>query len=161
MQFPSARSTGLLVLCIAIPLVIGIIGSFFTMPDITGWYATLQKPSFNPPAWIFGPVWTLLYILMGASLWLVLKDGIAERSVQYAVILFAAQLAANLAWSIIFFGMHLIFVAFVEILVLFALIAATAFTFKRINPAAAWLLVPYLCWTAFASVLTGTIWLLN
>ena len=161
MQFPSARSTGLLVLCIAIPLVIGISGSFFTMPDITGWYATLQKPSFNPPAWIFGPVWTLLYILMGASLWLVLKDGIAERSVQYAVILFAAQLAANLAWSIIFFGMHLIFVAFVEILVLFALIAATAFTFKRINPAAAWLLVPYLCWTAFASVLTGTIWLLN
>ncbi|MDD1690144.1 MAG: tryptophan-rich sensory protein [Methanoregula sp.] len=161
MQFPSARSTGLLVLCIAIPLVIGVIGSFFTMPDITGWYAGLQKPSFNPPAWLFGPAWTLLYILMGASLWLVIKDGIADRSVQYAVILFAAQLAANLAWSIIFFGMHLLFVAFVEVLVLFALIAATAFTFRRINPTAAWLLVPYLCWTAFASVLTGTIWLLN
>jgi tryptophan-rich sensory protein len=161
MQFPSARSAALLVICIAIPLVIGFIGSFLTMPDIAGWYAGLQKPSFNPPAWIFGPVWTLLYILMGASLWLIVKDGIGDTLVQQAVILFFAQLAANLAWSIIFFGMHLLFVAFVEVLVLFALIAATAFTFRRINPAAAWLLVPYLCWTAFASVLTGTIWLLN
>lgn len=161
MQFPSARSTGLLILCIAIPLVIGVIGSVFTMPDIPGWYAGLQKPSFNPPAWIFAPVWTLLYILMGVSLWLVIRDGIGDRSVQQAGLLFAAQLAANLAWSILFFGMHMIFVAFLEIIVLFALIAATIFVFRRINTTAGWLLVPYLCWTGFATILTGTIWLLN
>jgi translocator protein len=161
MNIPSARSTGLLVLCIAIPLVIGLIGSVFTMPEVGGWYAGLQKPPFNPPAWIFAPVWTLLYTLMGISLWLVIKDGIGDRPVQQAVILFAAQLAFNLAWSIIFFGMHLIFVAFLEILVLLALIAATIFVFRRINTTAGWLLVPYICWTGFATILTGSLWLLN
>ncbi|MDD1694699.1 MAG: tryptophan-rich sensory protein [Methanoregula sp.] len=161
MQFPSARSAALLVICIAIPLVIGFIGSFFTMPEIAGWYAGLQKPAFNPPAWIFGPVWTCLYVLMGISLWLVIKDGIDSQTVQQAVVLFAAQLAANLAWSILFFGMHLIIAAFLEIIVLFVLIAATTLAFRRINTTAAWFLVPYLCWTAFASVLTGTVWLLN
>ena len=161
MKLPSTRSLGLLVLCIAVPLIIGIIGSVFTMPEVGNWYAGLLKPSFNPPAWIFGPVWTLLYILMGISLWLVLRDGMSSRPVQQAVALFAVQLGLNLAWSILFFGMHLIFVAFIEILILFAFIAATAFTFKKINPTAGWLFVPYLCWTAFASILTGTLWLLN
>jgi tryptophan-rich sensory protein len=161
MKLPSARSMGLLVLCIAIPLIIGLIGSFFTMPEVGGWYAGLQKPFFNPPAWIFGPVWTFLYILMGISLWLVIRDGMGSRPVQQAVTLFAAQLTLNLAWSIIFFGMHLITVAFIEILILLVLIVATTLTFKRINPTAGWLFIPYLCWTAFASVLTGTLWLLN
>lgn len=161
MKIPSARLWGLLVICIAIPLIIGVIGSAFTLPEITGWYAGLQKPVFNPPAWVFGPVWTLLYILMGVSLWFVIKDGIRDQPVQQAVLLFAVQLTANLAWSILFFGMHLIFVSFIEILILFALIAATAIAFWRINPVAGWLLVPYLCWTAFASILTGAVWLLN
>ena len=161
MKLPSTRSLGLLVLCIAIPLIIGLIGSVFTMPEVGGWYAGLQKPSFNPPAWLFGPVWTLLYILMGISLWLVIRGGISSRPVQQAVALFAVQLGLNLAWSIIFFGMHLIAAAFIEILILFAFIVATTLTFKRINPSAGWLFVPYICWTAFASVLTGTLWLLN
>ena len=161
MKRPSSRSLGLLVLCIAIPLIIGIIGSVFTMPEVGNWYAGLQKPSFNPPAWIFGPVWTLLYILMGISLWLVIKDGMGSRPVQQAVALFAVQLGLNLAWSIIFFGMHLIAVAFIEILILFVFIVATALTFKKINPTAGWLFIPYICWTAFASILTGTLWLLN
>lgn len=156
-----ARSAGLLVLCIAIPLIIGLMGSVFTMPEIAGWYAVLRKPAFNPPSWVFGPVWTLLYILMGVSLWLVIRNGIGGRSVQQAVVLFAAQLVANLAWSILFFGMHMVFAAFLEIIVLFALIAATTLMFRRINTAAGWLLVPYLCWTGFATVLTGTVWLLN
>ena len=161
MKLPSTRSLGLLVLCIAVPLIIGIIGSVFTMPEVGNWYAGLHKPSFNPPAWIFGPVWTLLYILMGISLWLVIKDGMSSRPVQQAVALFAVQLGLNLAWSIIFFGMHLIAVAFIEILVLFVFIMATTLAFKRINPTAGWLFIPYICWTAFASVLTGTLWLLN
>jgi len=161
MKLPTSRSLGLLVLCIAIPLILGIIGSVFTMPEVGNWYAGLLKPSFNPPAWLFGPVWTLLYILMGVSLWLVIRDGMSSRPVQQAVALFAVQLALNLAWSIIFFGMHLIAVAFIEILILFVFILATTLTFKRINPTAGWLFIPYLCWTAVASVLTGTLWLLN
>ena len=161
MELPSSRSLGLLVLCIAIPLIVGIIGSFFTMPEVGGWYAGLQKPSFNPPAWIFGPVWTLLYILMGISLWLVIRNGISSRPVQQAVALFSVQLSLNLAWSVLFFGMHLIAVAFIEVLILLVFIVATMFAFRKINPFAGWLFIPYLCWTAFASVLTGTLWLLN
>src|SRR5512133_2858936 len=161
MNHPSARSTGLLILCIAIPLIIGVIGSVFTMPSIPGWYAGLQKPAFNPPAWIFGPVWTLLYTLMGISLWLVIRDGITEKPVQQAVVIFTAQLIANFAWSIIFFGLHMIAFAFLEVLLLDILIIATIVSFRKINPTAGWLLVPYICWTAFASILTGTIWILN
>lgn len=161
MKLPSSRSLGLLVLCIAVPLIIGIIGSVFTMPEVGSWYAGLNKPSFNPPAWLFGPVWTLLYILMGISLWLVIKDGMSSRPVQQAVALFAVQLGLNLAWSIIFFGLHLIAVAFIEILVLDIFIVATMLAFRRINPTAGWLFIPYICWTAFASVLTGTLWLIN
>jgi benzodiazapine receptor len=158
---PSARSAALLLLCIAIPLVIGMIGAVFTTLEVAGWYAGLQKPSFNPPSWIFAPVWTLLYILMGVSLWLVVKDGTNGSDVHLAAGLFAAQLTLNLAWSILFFGMHLVTAAFVESIILVILIVATALAFQRINPTAGWLLVPYLCWTGFASILTGTIWLLN
>ncbi|MDD4137156.1 MAG: tryptophan-rich sensory protein [Methanoregula sp.] len=161
MRISPARSSVLFVLCLATPLIIGLVGSIFTLPEIAGWYAGLQKPVFNPPAWIFGPVWTLLYILMGYSLWLVIRDGFDGRPVQQAVFLFAVQLVANLAWSILFFGMHLIFVAFLEIIILFALVAATTFMFLRINTTAGWLFAPYLCWTAFATILTGTVWLLN
>jgi tryptophan-rich sensory protein len=161
MKLPSARLTGLLILCITIPLAIGLIGSAFTLPEIAGWYAGLNKPSFTPPGWIFGPVWTFLYILMGVSLWVVIKDGIGDRSVQQAVILFAVQLVANLGWSVLFFGLHMIAAAFLEIIFLFALIAVTTLSFWRIKTTAGWLLVPYLCWTGFASLLTGSVWLLN
>ena len=161
MNVPSARSTALLILCIAVPLAIGLIGSVFTLPAIAGWYAGLRKPSFTPPGWIFGPVWTFLYILMGVSLWLVIRDGLKDRPAQRAVILFAIQLAANLGWSVLFFGLHLIAAAFVEVLFLTGLIAATTLAFRRINTTAGWLLAPYLCWTGFASLLTGAVWLLN
>lgn len=161
MKIPSARSAALLVICIAIPLIIGGIGSAFTMPEVLGWYAGLQKPWFNPPAWIFGPVWTLLYILMGISLWLVIRNGVEERPVQQAVLVFAAQLLANLAWSFIFFGMHNLPGAVLEILLLDALIIATIVTFRKIDQTAAWLLVPYLCWSGFATILTATVWMLN
>jgi benzodiazapine receptor len=161
MQLPSARSTGLLILCIAIPLVIGFIGSAATLPEITGWYAGLNKPAFNPPGWLFGPVWTLLYILMGIALFLVVKNGVDTAPVQMAVLAFAAQLLTNLAWSFLFFGMHSIVLGLLDILLLFFLIAATIILFRRISQQAAYLLIPYICWVTFASLLNGMIWILN
>ena len=161
MQLPSARSAGLLILCIAIPLVIGFIGSIATLPAITGWYAGLDKPAFNPPGWLFGPVWTLLYILMGIALFLVVKNGVDTAPVRRAVLVFAAQLLANLAWSFLFFGMHSIILGLLDILLLFFLIVATMILFRRISPVAAYLLIPSICWVTFASLLNAMIGILN
>jgi tryptophan-rich sensory protein len=161
MQLPSARSAGLLILCIAIPLVIGFIGSIATLPAITGWYAGLNKPAFNPPGWLFGPVWTLLYILMGIALFLVVKNGVDTAPVRRAVLVFAAQLLANLAWSFLFFGMHSIILGLLDILLLFFLIVATMILFRRISPVAAYLLIPSICWVTFASLLNAMIGILN
>ena len=161
MQLPSARTAGLLILCIAIPLVIGFIGSIATLPAITGWYAGLNKPAFNPPGWLFGPVWTLLYILMGIALFLVVKNGVDTAPVRRAVLVFAAQLLVNLAWSFLFFGMHSIILGLLDILLLFFLIAATMILFRRISPVAAYLLIPSICWVTFASLLNAMIGILN
>ena len=161
MNIPSSRSLVLLVLCIALPLIAGFIGAVFTLPAIPGWYAGLQKPVFTPPSWVFGPVWTVLYVLMGISLWLVIREGWQSRSSRIGVALFIVQLAANVGWSVIFFGLHMLAAAFVEVLVLFCLIAATMAVFLKISRTAGLLLVPYLCWTAFASFLTGMVWVLN
>jgi len=161
MKLPPACTIGLLVFCIAIPLLVGVIGSVFTISQIATWYAGLLKPPFNPPDWIFGPVWTLLYILMGIALWFVLREGTGTRNVRVAAILFAAQLAANLIWSVLFFGMHQIAASSIEVLILLGLIVATIVSFRRVSKTAGWLLVPYLCWTTFATVLTFSIWLLN
>jgi tryptophan-rich sensory protein len=161
MQLPSARTAGLLILCIAIPLVIGFIGSIATLPAITGWYAGLNKPAFNPPGWVFGPVWTLLYILMGIALFLVVKNGVDTAPVRRAVLVFAAQLLANLAWSFLFFGMHSIILGLLDILLLFFLIVATMILFRRISPVAAYLLIPSICWVTFASLLNAMIGILN
>jgi tryptophan-rich sensory protein len=161
MQLRSARSAGLLIFCITIPLVIGFIGSIVTLPEVTGWYAGLDKPAFNPPGWVFGPVWTILYILMGIALFLVAKDGVDTEPVQKAVLVFAIQLVANLAWSCFFFGMHAIFLGLLDIVLLFFLIAATIILFRRISQPAAYLLIPYICWVCFASLLNTMIWILN
>jgi tryptophan-rich sensory protein len=161
MNIPSSRSLVLLVLCIALPLIAGFVGAIFTLPAIPGWYAGLQKPVFTPPSWVFGPAWTILYLLMGISLWIFITEGWKSRLGKAGVVLFLVQLAANVGWSVIFFGMHLLTAAFVEVLVLFCLIAATTAVFLRISRTAGLLLVPYLCWTAFASFLTGMVWVLN
>jgi translocator protein len=161
MQLSSARSAGLLILCIAIPLVIGFIGSTATLPEIPGWYAGLDKPAFTPPGWLFGPVWTLLYILMGIALFLVVKNGVDTVPVQKAVFIFAAQLLANLAWSFLFFGMHSIVLGLLDILLLFFLIAATIILFRRISLPAAYLLIPSICWVTFALLLNAMIAILN
>lgn len=139
----------------------GIVGSLFTTPSIQGWYATLARPQVAPPDWIFAPVWTTLFLLMGIAAFLVWRNGWYRQDVRRALGVFWVQLACNTLWSIIFFGLHDPGVAFVEIIVLWLAIAATIYLFARISRLAAWLLVPYILWVSFASYLNYLIWILN
>jgi translocator protein len=157
----SIRSAAIASICIAIPLIAGLIGSLFTMAAIPTWYASLNKPFFNPPNWIFGPVWTILYILMGISLYLIVREGLKTPLVRQGVALFAIQLVVNLVWSIVFFGMHSPVSALAVIFLLLALLIGTIVLFYRISHAAAWLLVPYLIWCCFATILNASIIMLN
>ena len=155
------NNTAKLVISIIVPLAIGATSGLFTETGVGSWYQTIQKPSWNPPGWIFGPVWTLLYILMGVALYLVWKSDAAPALKRTAIILFSIQLVLNFFWSLIFFNQHAIGWALVEIIVLWLSILATIFVFARINNTAAWLLVPYISWVSFAGILTYTIWKLN
>lgn len=150
-----------LILSILLPLAIGALSGFFTVTGVGSWYQTIQKPSWNPPNWIFGPVWTSLYILMGIALYLVWKSDAAPALKRMAILLFSVQLVLNFFWSLIFFNQHAIGWALVEIIILWLAILVTIFVFARISNAAAWLLVPYISWVSFASILTYTIWKLN
>jgi tryptophan-rich sensory protein len=149
------------VLTIAVCLLVGFLGSVLTMPSIPTWYAALNKPIFSPPNWIFGPVWTTLFILMGISAYLILRQGLSNRRVILALSLFVLQLLLNLEWSFIFFARHNIGLAFGEIILLWLMTLVTAFYFYRLSKAAAWLFVPYLLWVSFAAVLNFSIWMLN
>ena len=145
----------------------GVVGSFFTTPEIAKWYALLAKPSLNPPAWIFAPVWSILYLLMGISLCLVWSDykkQNEERKKSFgkiALSLFFLQLLLNVLWSSIFFGQHALGMSFLELCCLWLAILLTAILFARISKAAAWLLVPYILWVTFAGALNYSIWQLN
>lgn len=149
-----------LVAFLALCLGAGGLGAIATTPEIDGWYRTLQKPGWNPPDAVFGPVWTTLYIMMGVAAWLIWKRA-GFRAASRPLTLFLVQLGLNVAWSWIFFRLHQPGWAFVEILVLWAAILATTVTFFRRSPFAGWLMVPYLAWVSFASVLNFTIWRLN
>ena len=134
--------------------------AFGTLTTDPSWYGVLQKPSWAPPAWLFGPVWSLLYLTMGIAAWLVWRrDGFSGAS--RALSLFLVQLALNAAWTWIFFGMRRPGWALVEIVVLWVLIFATVLAFRRHSHAASWLLVPYLAWVNFAAVLNASLWRLN
>jgi tryptophan-rich sensory protein len=161
MDRTALRHGALFAACILLPLAAGAIGSFSTVSSVSTWYAALRKPAFTPPDWLFGPVWTALYIMMGISLYLVVKNGIAAAPVRQGVMLFAAQLAANTLWSVVFFGMRSPFWALITIAALAALVAATIAAFLRVSRSAAMLLVPYLCWVFYASVLNAMIWMMN
>ena len=150
-----------LIIAICLPLLIGFTSSYFTVSEIGSWYQTIQKPSWNPPNWIFGPVWTTLYILMGIAFFLIWKSNVAGKIKRKSVILFAIQLVLNFFWSFIFFDQHQIGIAFIEILFLWLMILFTIFAFAPISKAAAWLLVPYVSWVSFAAILNFTIWKLN
>lgn len=153
-------SITLFIISIGIPLVVGGISGALTAKEITGWYKAANKPSINPPNYVFGPVWTTLYLLMGIALFLVLKANNSTFNT-CAVVLFATQLILNFIWSIIFFRLHKPGWALAENILLWLSIAATIAVFYQIKPAAAWLLVPYLCWVTFAIILNAAFWKAN
>lgn len=155
-----AKNLPRLVASLIICQLAGIIGSFFTVPAITSWYATLVKPSFNPPNYLFGPVWFTLYILMGISLYLVWQKK-AQKKTREALILFGFHLLLNAAWSILFFGLKNLALAFGEIIILWLFILIVIYKFWKIEPKAGMLLLPYFLWVSFASILSYSIWFLN
>jgi benzodiazapine receptor len=135
-------------------------GAAFTRTGLVEWYPTLRKPPWNPPAWIFGPVWTALYLMMAIAGWLIWLDRDIS-AVGVALGLFLLQLILNALWTGIFFGLSDPGGAFIEIVALWIAITATTFQFAQIRPAAAWMLIPYLAWVTFAATLNFTIWRLN
>jgi tryptophan-rich sensory protein len=139
----------------------GAVGSFFTGPAIPTWYASLTKPSFNPPNWVFGPVWTLLYILMGIAAYLVWRRGFGDPQARIALVFFLVQLVLNAAWSALFFGLQSPPAALAEIIVLWVAILVTTVLFWRVTPLSGVLLLPYLGWVSFASILNAAIVRLN
>ncbi|RZK51883.1 MAG: tryptophan-rich sensory protein [Pedobacter sp.] len=149
------------IICIALPICIGFVGSLLTMESVKTWYTTINKPSFNPPNGIFGPVWTSLFILMGIASYLVWKQRKTAINYNTAATLYLVQLVFNLGWSFLFFYQQQIGMALVEIIILLVLIIATAITFYKINKVAGWLFVPYILWVSFASYLTYSIYILN
>ncbi|MFH0966261.1 MAG: TspO/MBR family protein [Methanobacteriota archaeon] len=157
----SVHSLSIAAVCIITPLLIGFIGSLATMPSIPIWYAHLNKPWFSPPNWVFGPVWTLLYILMGVSLWLVIRNGLSPPGTKTGFLFYIAQLLFNLLWSFVFFGMQMPGLGLLVILILFMLIVATMVTFRKISRWACILLIPYLCWVGFATILNAALYVLN
>jgi tryptophan-rich sensory protein len=145
---------------ILIAQMAGFIGSVFTVGSIGNWYMFINKPSWNPPSFIFGPVWVTLYTLMGLSSYLVWRER-KTKKVTVPLLFYLAQLLLNASWSIVFFGMNNIGLAFINIIILLILILITLIKFWKINKWAGILLIPYLLWVGFASVLNYTIWTLN
>ena len=148
-----------LIFSIFICLFAGFIGSFFTSPAIPTWYATLQKPTFAPPNWVFFPVWTSLFIMMGISLFLVWQK--EDKKVKTALIIFAGQLVLNALWSVAFFWFRSPLLGLMEIIILWIAILATILSFKNVSRTAAYLLIPYILWVSFAAFVNFSIWRLN
>lgn len=154
------KNVFLLVGCILLPLVVGGLSGYATVSSISTWYVTLQKPSFNPPNYLFGPVWTALYTLMGISLFLVARtSNSALRTSAFWV--FGIQLALNFMWSVLFFNFHWLGFALLEILLMWLSILVMIRIFRQLSPAAGYLQIPYLLWVSFATLLNASIWYLN
>ncbi|MBM3141156.1 MAG: tryptophan-rich sensory protein [Chloroflexi bacterium] len=164
----SGRGLIALVISLAIPLAVGGIGGAITARAIPVWYAELTKPTWNPPSWLFGPVWTLLYLGMGVAAWRIWRrgsapeaDGAVRAATRTALAAYALQLVLNASWTPVFFGLKRIDLAFLIIVVMLAAIVETIRRFFRLDRGAAWLLFPYLGWVIFATVLNGRIWQRN
>jgi benzodiazapine receptor len=142
-------------------LFIGFLGALATQTSIGDWYLQLNKPSYNPPNWIFGPIWTVMYILMGISAGIIWSKGFYHRWVKTALYLFGFQLLLNAFWSLLFFGLKEPFWALIDIIALFVVLLFTFKWFKIVNKLAAYLLIPYIIWVAFAALLNFEIWRLN
>ena len=149
-----------LIICLAIPQIAGGIGALATTPNIDSWYASIIKPSFNPPNWIFGPVWTFLFLLMGIALYFVWTSK-QNKARTIGLRVFGIQLILNIVWSYLFFAMHRPDLAFLEIIILLLAIIANMIAFYSIKKTSAYLLAPYLAWVIFASALNFAIWQLN
>ena len=154
------RSVLVLILFVVICLGVAAVGAWSTADSVATWYPTLRKPPWNPPPWLFGPVWTVLYLMMACAAWLVWRR-VGWRAASGALTLFAVQLALNAAWSPLFFGLRNPLAALVDIVALWLAIAATLLAFFRIAPLAGALLVPYWLWVSFATALNAAIWRLN
>ncbi len=149
-----------LVVSMVLPLGVGAVAGIFTGKAIPGWYASLNQPSFSPPNWVFGPVWTALYILLGISLFLIWKlDPGKERNL--AILVFLVQLLLNFGWSFIFFYFKMVGFALFEIILLWVSIVIMLFLFYKIKPMAAYINIPYFLWVTFASVLNAAYYFLN
>jgi len=150
-----------LAVSVLVCLLAGGLGTIFTVNSIPTWYVTLVKPPFSPPNYLFGPVWTTLYILMGVSVYLIWKKGLKTKKVRDGISLFGIQLFLNAIWSPIFFGAKNLGLAFVVIVAMWIYIVKTIISFAKINKVASYLLYPYIVWVSFASVLNFSIWFLN
>ncbi|WP_295794887.1 TspO/MBR family protein [Mucilaginibacter sp.] len=146
---------------LVITLAIGFVASLFTRPQIASWYSTLNKPTFNPPPWLFAPVWTALYIMIAIAAYLVWQRRDSSKTYKITASIYIVQLAFNFSWSMVFFGLHGILPALFVILLLWVSIILNIRWFKKYSKTAAWLLVPYLLWVSFASILNLSIYLLN
>jgi tryptophan-rich sensory protein len=155
------KKLGKLVFSVFICLMTGFPGSFFTMDSVRTWYADLSRPSFTPPDWTFGVVWPMLYIMMGISVFLIWERGINKKQVKLALGFFVFQLVLNGLWTPIFFGLHMIGIALVEIILLWVAIVLTILSFWRISKPSTFLLFPYILWVSFAVVLNAALWYLN
>lgn len=150
-----------LIISILISNLAGIIGLFFTNPAVDGWYSNLTKSALNPPAWVFGPTWTILFILMGVAAYFVWDKGLKNKKVKICLLIFIIQLVLNAIWSIIFFGLHSPFWALIEIIILWITIMCTIIAFYKVSKLAAWLLLPYILWVSFATYLNYSVFALN
>ena len=151
-----------IIYCVAICLVVGYLSSITTQSSINTWYPTLIKPVFNPPNWLFAPVWTLLFIMMGIAagmIWNQLEN--RRELVKEALLVFTVQLLVNALWSYLFFGLNNVLLALIEVILLWLVIYETFHIFKKIDKKAAYLFIPYLIWVAFAAILNGSIYYLN
>lgn len=150
-----------LVVSVLICQMAGIIGGIFTQSSVQTWYIALRKPAFTPPGWLFGPVWILLYLLMGVALYLIWNTGAQSRARHIALILFFIQLGLNILWSFLFFYLKNPLLGFIEILILLFFIILTAWKFFGLNQLAGVLFIPYILWVSFASLLNYFLWILN
>jgi benzodiazapine receptor len=150
-------SAVLLACSLALVAIVAAVGGIATAGSVGDWYEGLDRAPWNPPGWVFGPAWTVLYVLMAVAAWLVAREGLDDQAVRTALLLYGAQLALNLGWSLVFFGLRRPGLALAVILALLVAIAATAVAFHGISSTAAWLLAPYLAWVAFAATLNAWI----
>ncbi|WP_347066506.1 TspO/MBR family protein [Flavobacterium sp. WV_118_3] len=151
-----------IVMIVVTCLVVGYFSGIVTRGSIETWYPTLVKPSFNPPNWLFAPVWSTLYIMMGIAAGLVWNRIDFERdAVKRALLFFTIQLGLNALWSFLFFGLHNVLLALIELVILWLMIYETYQSFRKIHKIAGYLLLPYLAWVTFAGVLNASIWQLN